>query len=83
MIHSGNFKKVTIDDHVGGFQSRGRQGLVCLAKGPEGNGEPQKDLKEQRRGQFCIFKKKQWLQGVRYTGESDGLVRGTMRSEKG
>lgn len=46
------------------------------AKGSEGNGEPQKDLKEQRCDPFCIFKKKRWLQGIRYTGESGGLVRG-------
>lgn len=47
--------QIISDDLVGGFQLRGRQGLVYPAKGPEGNGEPQEDLTEQRRDQVRIF----------------------------
>lgn len=34
MTRSGDFNEVLSDDHVGGFQLRGRRGLMGQAKGP-------------------------------------------------
>lgn len=68
MTGSGNFKEVISDDHMGGFLwwgGGGGQGFVCSSKGPEENGDPQKDLKEGRHDEVCTFLKTGWLQGVR------------------